>query len=356
MESLKKQNSGLFEKYVCPRTHAALVKDGDVLRAVSGNQVYPLKNGIPQFLRFRSSETAESIAQLDRLNRLAGELGWKPALQTVHGHDEKFIQYVTDPKRANFIDLLPITKATDVLEIGPGLGQFTAQLARRAGSVWGLEVVAEQAEFSAERCRQEALSNVHLAVGGDDCRLPYGDGVFGLVIVNLVFEWCASRCTEESPAAVQRRFLNEIHRVLKPGGALYLATKNRFALHLLIGKRDAHCHGIRFGSALPRPVAGILMRIRGHRRALGSLYSHSELKALLRESSLDPVASYWATPEMRHPEDYVPTNAEAIRLARQRPGFVQGEMRSTRLLMKLVPAPLVKHVTPGLAFVAMRKP
>ena len=82
--------------------------------------------------------------------------------------------------------------------------------------------------------------------------------------------------------------------------------------------------------------------------------SHRALAALLREAGFARLASYWATPEMRFPSDYVPTDAAAIRVARGRPGFVQGEGRSARLLMQCVPAPLVKHLTPGLAFLATK--
>jgi hypothetical protein len=57
---------------------------------------------------------------------------------------------------------------------------------------------------------------------------------------------------------------------------------------------------------------------------------------------------------MRFPKEYVPTDAASIRAARRRPGFVQGESRSTRLLMQWVPAPLVRHLTPGLAFLARK--
>ncbi len=83
------------------------------------------------------------------------------------------MRYVTESGRASFIELLPLTQASDVLEIGPGLGQFTPLLARCAKSVSAIEVVAGQAEFAAQRCQQQGLTNVQFAVGGDDCRLPY---------------------------------------------------------------------------------------------------------------------------------------------------------------------------------------
>lgn len=341
--------------YVCPRTHAPLHLDGDALRAAEGDGVYPIQAGIPQFLRFEPVEDIQTRAKIALLNRLARETGWQSALHVVHGADPAFIRYVTDIERASFIDLLPLTREGDVLEIGPGLGQFTTLLARRARSVCALDVAAGQAEFAAERCRQEGVTNVYFAAGGDDCRLPYGDEAFELVVLNLVFEWCATRISDETFTDAQRRLLDEICRVLKPGGSLYLATKNRFALYNLIGKPDEHCHDVRFGSALPRWLARLLMRLKGHARPLGMLYSHNALKAMLRNAGFERVDSFWATPEMRYPTHYVPTDTASIRKARRSPGFIQGEARSTRLLMRFIPATFVKYFTPGLAFLATKR-
>lgn len=116
--------------YVCPRTHAPLHLDGDALRAAEGDGVYPIQAGIPQFLRFEPVEDIQTRAKIALLNRLARETGWQSALHVVHGADPAFIRYVTDIERASFIDLLPLTREGDVLEIGPGLGQFTTLLAR----------------------------------------------------------------------------------------------------------------------------------------------------------------------------------------------------------------------------------
>ena len=309
---------------------------------------------IPCHLRFPPAEDARTQDQLKRLNAVARTQGWPAALKDVYGNDERFIRYVTNPDRTSFLDLLPLHRDADVLEIGPGLGQITQALARRVRSVQALEVVHGQAEFAAERCRQEGLSNVTFAVGGDDCRLPYPDASFDVVVLNLVFEWCATRCMDEPFESAQKRLLDEMFRVLRPDGSLYLATKNRFSLYNLVGKRDEHCYDLRFGSALPKGLGRWLMRRRGHGRPLGVLYSHDELDQLLKAAGFTSTQSYWATPEMRYPTHYVPTQAASIQAARRQPDFVQGEMRSTRMLMKLIPARWVKHFTPGLSFLARK--
>lgn len=347
--------SQLNPQYICPRTRAPLVVDGENLRTASGNVIYRIESGIPRLLRFAPVEDHETEAQLSRLNRLARESGWRSAINSVYGKDPGMVRYVTEIKRSSFIDFLPLTPKSDVLEIGAGLGQFTALLARRARTVCALEVVPGQAEFAAERCRQEGVDNVYLAVGGDDCRLPYMNEAFDVVVLNLVLEWCATRCVDEPIVEAQRRMISEIYRVLKPGGSLYLTTKNRYALRYLIGKPDEHYYNMRFGSALPRWLSGWLIRLKGHSRPGGMLHSHAGLKALLRNAGFERIDSFWATPEMRFPTDYVPTDTTSIRQARRKPGFIQGEGRSTRLLMRFIPASLVKYFTPGLAFLATKR-
>ena len=83
--------------------------------------------------------------------------------------------------------------------------------------------------------------------------------------------------------------------------------------------------------------------------------SYNQLRSLLSRTGFGSIKSYWATPEMRFPTQYVSTEASAVREARAIEGFPQGDMRSTRLLMPLVPARWVKHVTPGLAFLAIKQ-
>jgi SAM-dependent methyltransferase len=341
-------------EYLCPKTRTPLHLDGNTLRPASGDISYQVKDGIPQFLQFESIEDEGTRTQLDELNQLAEENGWQEALHTIYGKDAAIVNYVTAGTRSSFMDLLSLTKQMDVLEIGPGLGQFTPYLAKQTRSVCALEVVPGQATFTAKRCKQENVSNVHVAVGGDDCRLPYPDGTFDLVVVNLVLEWCASRCLNEPIISAQRRFLDEISRVLNSHGRLYVATKNRFALRHLIGKADEHCYGLRFGSALPRWLSSALLKIKGHDRPCGLLHSYTGLKKLLGDSGLTTTQTYWAVPEMRYANRFIATDADSIAAARSGPNFVQGEMRSTSLLMPLVPGFLVKYVTPGLAFIASK--
>ncbi|MCE9660681.1 MAG: class I SAM-dependent methyltransferase [Burkholderiales bacterium] len=339
------------EKYVAPAP-ARWTGNGAV-PASAHDAPAATDDAIPCYLAFAPVEDGPTRARLGKLVALArGGMGWKEALESTE--EAGMRAYVTDMRRAGFLELLPLGAQSDILEIGPGLGQFTVALAQRSRHVHALEVVPEQAEFALVRARQEGARNVSIAIGGDDCRLPYRDASFDGVVLNLVFEWCGSRIESESHGAAQTRLLHEMVRVLKPGGFLYLATKNRFALRLLLGGADEHMANVRFGSALPRRLGAWRLRRKGQQRAMGKLYSHDDLREQLHRAGLGDVESFWAAPEMRFPTHYVPTDAASVRAARAAPGLRQGEGRKVNLLMRFVPAAWVRHVMPGLAFLARK--
>lgn len=340
--------------YACPLTGVVLECDGLKLRAGAEGPVYEVCNGVPRFLRFQEAESDATKANLARLNRIAVDRGWREAIEEIFADSPQQIQYNTDPERLKILDLLPSADCGAVLEIGSALGHFTVELARRAETVHALEIVPGQAEFTAERCRQEGLRNVSVACGGDDCRLPYASASFDVVVCNLVLEWCSGRMVDEPFVDGQRRLLAEIHRVLKPGGRAILTTKNRFALHYVVGKADEHVYDMRFGNALPRWLTAALLKRRGKKRVGGLLHSHNQLRGMLREAGFEDPRSYWAAPEMRFPRHLVPTDAASIRAIRRDPNFVAGFSRTTKALTPLIPAPLVKHFTPGLLFVVRK--
>lgn len=311
-------------------------------------------------VKVRGDELRESEAPYtppagaDRLNAIASRDGWRRALVEVFGPDPAASQYATDPSRARFVELLPLTPESTVLELGSNLGQITCALAKRAGHVEGLEVAADQAQFAATRCLQEGHSHVSVRAGGGDCRLPYGDESFDGVVINLVLEWCAGADPVADHAEMQRRLLAESARVLKPRGWLYLCTKNRFGLNYLTGKGDEHTFQWRFGQAMPRSMLALLMRLCGKSRTPGWIHSYGAMRRLLAEAGFNDLEPFWAVPEFRFPTEIIRADGKSIREARRRRGFVQGPHRSSRLLMPLVPAALVKYVMPGLIFLARK--
>lgn len=345
--------------YRCPQSGRALHRYGSSLRTDDGAQSYPVVDGIPNFLKYQSAIEEASVGEqrhlideqkLDHLIALSREMSCLDALRQTYGADSDVLRYVT--RTAPFFDVVPLRATDTVLEIGSGLGQFTLQLARRVTHVSALEVVAQQARFTQCRCEEAGLANVDVACGGDDCRLPYADASFDAVIMNLVFEWCASRVTGEQHPVAQRRYLREALRVLKPGGYLYLATKNRYSLHYLLGRRDEHAYRLPFGNALPRALLALALRLTGRTRAAGCLYSTRELRRMVLDSGFADVSAYCPVPDPRHPDRVIPADPKSIAAARGGVPLASG--RVTRPLMRLMPARLASHLTYGQIVLARR--
>lgn len=295
----------------------------------------------------RHHAAADDQAQMDTLNRVARSQGWRSGVSAAY--DSELLNYVDNPERLIFLSLLPLNPGDAILEIGPGLGQISIPLSRRVATVDALEVVRGQAEFCAERSRQEDARNIRITAGGDDCELPYADASFNGVILNLVLEWCGWRAGRPHND-MHRKLLSEVSRVLKPGGFFYLATKNRFSLRLLTAGLDEHMFQMRFGSALPRWLSRMLLR---GRRPPGHLHSYGELRGLLRGAGFERMQSYWATPEMRWPTHMLCFESDDF--ARQRRTVRQGENRRTHTIASLLPSAMIKHVAPGLAFLSRKK-
>jgi SAM-dependent methyltransferase len=103
----------------------------------------------------------------------------------------------------------------DLLKVGAGAGVISRALSRivgAEGSVTAVDVVDERVVTDGYRFQQV-----------EDARLPFGDGCFDVAVSNHVIE-------HVGPRPAQRVHLQEIRRVLRPDGLLYLAAPNRWTL------------------------------------------------------------------------------------------------------------------------------
>jgi ubiquinone/menaquinone biosynthesis C-methylase UbiE len=99
-----------------------------------------------------------------------------------------------------------------VLEIGPGTGYYTLELAewvRPDGEVEILDIQQEMLDHTTQRAGERGISNVR-ATRGDAQALPYDDDSFDAAILTSTLG--------EIPD--QDAALGEVRRVLKPGGRL----------------------------------------------------------------------------------------------------------------------------------------
>lgn len=125
---------------------------------------------------------------------------------------------IDNPVRRLFIrptqlaDRLPLTSKSSLLEVGPGSGYFTVELARRVPE-GRLELLDLQPEMLAKAVRKFGPSPPrNLAwTAADACDvLPYEEGTFDVIVLVTVLG--------ELPDP--RRALESFHRVLRAGGIL----------------------------------------------------------------------------------------------------------------------------------------
>jgi len=114
--------------------------------------------------------------------------------------------------RARVHRLLEPAAGERVLEVGPGTGYYSIDLARAlepGGTLELLDVQAEMLDHALRDARRRGLSNL-LATRGDAQELPYPDGRFDAATLLFTLGEIPDR----------QAALRELRRVLRPGGRL----------------------------------------------------------------------------------------------------------------------------------------
>lgn len=106
---------------------------------------------------------------------------------------------------------LPLYPGSSVLELGPGSGYYSAEVARHvpAGRLAVCDLQPEMLARCVVRCASAGLTNVG-ATAADGAALPFADARFDLIYMVTVFGEIRDKDA----------CLREIRRVLRPGGVL----------------------------------------------------------------------------------------------------------------------------------------
>ncbi|MDR3560265.1 MAG: class I SAM-dependent methyltransferase [Negativicutes bacterium] len=127
-------------------------------------------------------------------------------------------KYVYRYEREIILELLDITPGIYTLDIGCGTGIYTNELCEAGARVVGVDISPEMLDIAAENNKQHG-DNVSFSVA-DAAELPYDDNSFDLVTSISAMEFY------EKP----RESLQEMYRVLKPGGHMVVATLNSLSI------------------------------------------------------------------------------------------------------------------------------
>lgn len=347
----------------CPNCHELLRKTDEHVSCLPCGEDWPVIKGVADFTD--STERAEGetfgsyAAVLPELVEIAERDGWFVALQNVvlplPSIGAGLFSYVTDESKGDLVFTLNLREGQRVLDLGCGLGSVSVAIARRGAECYAVDVSHEQASFSAIRCRQSGFSNVKAVCAGDDMKLPFCGNYFDAVIMNGVIEWlgCADRF-QGTPEKAQLTMLQEVHRVLRRGGKLYVASKNRYALKYLLGGAPDHGTKRRWIGMLPVK----LQRTLTFGRATDSgarIYGLGGFRRLFRDAGFTERAVYAVMPDFRRPKRFISLNGW-VASAYRGPGFEGLYHRKVeRLSAGLLPGGILKHLVYCYGFVLERQ-
>ncbi len=156
-----------------------------------------------------------------------------------------------------------------LLNVGCGTGGFDLVAEGGGAEPWGVDASVEVAAIAGRRARRGRVVSAAAEA------LPFPDGSFDVV-------YCYSTLEHVHDA---RRAVREMLRVLRPGGALYVHTPNRWAWF------ESH-YKLFWLPGMPRPLARAYLRARGRPTAfLESLspLTSGECRALIDAGGGDVV-------------------------------------------------------------------
>ncbi len=153
-----------------------------------------------------------------------------------------------------------------VLDLGSSAGIVANFLADHFHHVLGVDIDAG----AVQSARNHFTRNNLIFAIASGMELPVMDEVFDVVVCNHVYEHVGDA----------NKLMDEIYRVLRPGGVCYFAAGNRLAVN------EPH-YQLPFLSLLPKPLAHWYFRLSGK----GRLYSenfltHGALRKLVRRFGL----------------------------------------------------------------------
>jgi 2-polyprenyl-3-methyl-5-hydroxy-6-metoxy-1,4-benzoquinol methylase len=202
----------------------------------------------------------------------------------------KTVAVILDALRRGGVD----PSETRLLDIGCSTGILTRHYAGYFGEVVGIDIDDGAIEWAR---RNRSADNIRYDVG-DSMDLPLSGGAFDVVTCTHIYE--------HVPGA--KRMLDEIHRVLHPGGICYLAAENRLRFW------DGH-YNLPLVTVLPKTVADLYVRVLG--RGQERYETHRTLWGLRRLVENFEITDYTRA-VARDPERYEATEMIRPGSAKQR--------------------------------------
>lgn len=160
------------------------------------------------------------------------------------GTEPQMVQY--RKQAAGLTASLP--SGADVLEIAPGPGYHAIEVAKLGFTVTGLDISATMVEIASEGARRASVLAEFRR--GDASAMPFEDGSFDLIVCQAAFKNFRRPVTA----------LNEMHRVLRPGGVAVVQDMSHEATDAAIDHEVAAMNLGTVGGLAVRRTLGMLRR------------------------------------------------------------------------------------------------
>jgi ubiquinone/menaquinone biosynthesis C-methylase UbiE len=128
-------------------------------------------------------------------------------------------------------DLLKAKKGERILDLATGTGRVSVGLAERGVSLTGVDLTWKMLERAKQKAAEKGLKNISFNVA-NALKLPFKDNTFDKIISTRFFHIL--------PLAMQKEIVQEIIRILKPGGTLIVEFNSPFAGLFLWAIRGDH--------------------------------------------------------------------------------------------------------------------
>ncbi|HEY5599415.1 MAG TPA: class I SAM-dependent methyltransferase [Candidatus Manganitrophaceae bacterium] len=131
---------------------------------------------------------------------------------------------------AILFDLLKVRKREKVLDLATGTGRVSVGLAEKGASIIGVDLTWKMLERARQKAVEKRLQNIAFSAA-NALKLPFHDNTFDKIISTRFFHIL--------PFSMQKSVIQELKRILKPGGTLIVEFNSPFAgLFLWAVRRD----------------------------------------------------------------------------------------------------------------------
>ncbi len=127
---------------------------------------------------------------------------------------------IREARESHWREFVQLPSDGRVLDAGCGNGDYTRLALQHGCPVWAFDLSPEMVSSTRRRLSAVGLTAEELQEA-NVLDIPYPDGMFDVVICFAVIDHVPDECRTQA--------VRELVRVLKPGGALYINTPNRYA-------------------------------------------------------------------------------------------------------------------------------